>query len=167
MPNNIFENIFIPLNVIYKKTRTVKTSPVERPNFSVNMFEWLKSALIELNITPGSGGCDCPPNKYEIVDICNDITNLLIKITVNPLFTYTTPLTLFTTLYPYVIGYPDVAVGITYVTVPEVVLNSNIILTFGVGGGVITDQDMNFQITDNKGNYSDVFTIDGSLINNC
>lgn len=167
MANNPFENIFIPLNVIYKKARTIKTSPVERPNFSVNMLEWLKSALIELNITPGSGGCDCPPNKYEIVDICNDEINSLIKITINPLFSYSNPLTIFTTLNPFVNGYPDVSIGITYTTVQEVVLNTNIVLTFGIGEGVLTDQDMNFQITDNKGNYSDIFTILGSQINNC
>lgn len=174
MPNPIFENIFIPLNVIYKKARTIKTSPVERPNFSVNLFEWLQQALIELNITSG-GNCDCPPKKYEILDVCKNLDFGMYIITYQPLFTYNNPLTIFPTvscstnptIFPFNLNHSNF--GVSFTTEQQVINNIDYTTMYlFMGGDNFNDNDvLNFQITDNKGNYSDPYSITFSDIPIC
>jgi len=173
MPN-VFENIFIPLNVIYKKARTIKTSPVERPNFSVNMLEWLRSALTELNITPGSN-CDCPPKAYQILDICKNTDTNTITVTYEPHFTYNYPLTIFTslscattsTVFPYNTNHYNY--GNSYTTQSEMITNIDYVTIYTfLDGMLFSDRDvLTFQVTDNKGNYSEPYSINFSDIPTC
>lgn len=164
MPNPIFENIFIPLNVIYKKARTIKTSPVERPNFSVNMLEWLKTTLTELNI---SSDCNCIPKKYEILDVCKNISAGAFIVTYQPLFTYNYPTTIFTsvscdtniTVPPFNINHLNF--GFNYTTQQSLIINTDYTsIYYFIGGDGFDDSDvLNFQITDINGNYSDPYSI--------
>ena len=106
----------------------------------------------------GGSGCECPPNKYTINSVCAVGDSGTFSLNTTPLFTHTYPLSLFISLQPP--SYPA-PIGIVYTMTQGVSLGVPInVLARPIDNLVGSPADeVIFQVTDNKGNYSDPFTI--------
>lgn len=118
---------------------------------------------------PTTLNCDCQPNTYTINSVCVYGENKHFILNITPNFTYNYPLTLFFTTTTTISTPVNTPFGILYTSLNETIsgtpFNSSLFYIDGINfnpNDIIT-----FKVSDNKGNYSQDFTITFSDIQNC
>lgn len=146
-----------------------------------DVIQKVAEEICALKDSEGDGNCPCPVATYTITGVCKGLVNStpIIYVQLTPNFTWNFPVTLFTSANinnsdAAVIFRGDYLSGTYYNTVQNV--TSGIPIPTGevpfcviyAGDVAVTDSDeLIFQVTDNRGNYSNKFTILYRNINNC
>ena len=117
-----------------------------------------------------NNNCDCPPKKYTINSICKpegDRAGYYI-LNITPNFTYNYPLTLSITFKsdsdPLLTTYQT---GLFQQTIQNTIMSVPFNILFVGGFDNIPIGNLEIQVTDNRGNYSEVFSVNTDDITIC
>lgn len=118
---------------------------------------------------PTTLNCDCQPNTYTINSVCIYGENEYFILNVTPNFSYLYPLVLFSTIETTIQTPTNIPIGIFYSSVQSTTSGIPLpVSIFRVEGLSFNPNDiLTFKVLDNKGNYSQDFTITFSDIQNC